>query len=41
MRKEAETTKVCVVYKGSARENQAAPYLNDYLEARPPLHSLV
>ena len=41
VRKEAETTKVRVVYDGSARENQYAPSLNDCLETGPPLHNLI
>ena len=41
VRKEAETTKVRVVYDRSARENQYAPSLNDCLETGPPLHNLI
>ena len=41
VRKEAETTKVCVAYKESVRKNQTAPSLNDVLETGPSSHNLI
>lgn len=41
VRREAETTKVCVVYKESVRKNQTAPSLNDVLETGPSPHNLI
>ena len=35
----AETTKLRVVYDGSARDHDAAPYLNECLHAGPPLQN--
>lgn len=41
VRKEAETTKVCVAYKESVRKNQTARSLNDVLETGPSPHNLI
>ena len=39
MQTEAESTKLCIVYDASARENVQAPSLNDCLYAGPPLQN--
>ena len=41
VRESAETTKMRIVYDGSARANPKAPSLNDCLETGPPLQNLL
>ena len=39
VRKEAESTKLCIIYDASAREDNTKPSLNDCLHLGPPLQS--
>ena len=41
VRKQAETTKLCVVYDASAKESESQPSLNDCLHPGPPLQNLL
>ena len=41
MRESAESTKIRIVFNGSARANERSPSLNDCLETGPPLQNLL
>ena len=41
IRESAESTKIRIVFDGSARANKRSPSLNDCLETRPPLQNLL
>ena len=41
IREDAKTTKIRMIFDGSARENESAPSLNDCLETGPPLQNLL